>query len=53
MSNEFMPPVTKRQESTEDKGKIVASRYRIEKRLGKNKDGNTFLALDLKNNEEP
>ena len=42
----------KKSEINEEKNKIVANRYKIEKKLSKDKNGKTFLVVDLKNNEE-
>jgi hypothetical protein len=43
---------SKKHESVDDKNKFIANRYRIEKKLSKDKNGRTFLVIDLKNNEE-
>jgi hypothetical protein len=43
---------SKKHESVDDKNKVIANRYRIEKKLSKDKNGKTFLVIDLKNNEE-
>ena len=42
----------RKHENVDEKNKIVANRYRIEKKLSKDKNGKTFLVIDLKNNEE-
>jgi hypothetical protein len=42
----------KKLENIDEKNKIVANRYKIEKKLSKDKNGKTFLAVDLKNNDE-
>jgi len=43
---------SKKHESVDDKNKFIANRYRIEKKLSKDKNDKTFLVIDLKYNEE-
>lgn len=41
----------KKLDSVEEKNKMIANRYRIEKKLGKGKSGKTYLVMDIKNDE--
>lgn len=50
-----MPPprdVKKQQSLNDDEKRVLANRYRVEKKLGSGNFGTAFLVTDLKENEE-
>jgi hypothetical protein len=52
MSAEGAMKKVDRLESVDEKNRMIANRYKIEKKLSKDKNGKTYLVVDLKNNEE-
>lgn len=42
----------KKHDSVDERNRVVGNRYKIEKKLSKEKNGKTYLVIDLKNNEE-
>lgn len=47
-----MPPPREQVNKTDDNKRILANRYRVEKKLGSGNYGTAYLVTDLKDNDE-